>query len=186
MNFAKKVMMFVGFGVLAAALVSVLAPKAAHALVATLVQVVSSTSNPVVTLSADTATRIPYQSASQGTCNINNCSFVFTTVPAGHRLVVQGITAIVPLNSGIISPTGVLEISHDGTLSSPNAYFLGTYIQDSYQVAHYNQAVTEFVDAGDYPQVLLYGDVVNGPYSEAILTGYLENCAAVGCPAVQH
>ena len=44
--------MFVGFVVLAAALVSALAPKATHALVATLVQVTNTIANPVPTAPA--------------------------------------------------------------------------------------------------------------------------------------
>lgn len=52
MIFAKKTLMLVGFVVLAAALVSVLAPKATHALIATLVQVTNTPANPVPTAPA--------------------------------------------------------------------------------------------------------------------------------------
>jgi hypothetical protein len=54
MNFAKRVSMFVGFAVLAAALVSALAPKATHALVAALVQITNTSANPVPTYDAGT------------------------------------------------------------------------------------------------------------------------------------
>jgi hypothetical protein len=47
MNIAKRVLMFLGFVVLVAAVVSVFAPKATHALVATLVQVANTSANPV-------------------------------------------------------------------------------------------------------------------------------------------
>jgi hypothetical protein len=52
MNFAKRVSMFVGTGVLAAVCVSLLAPKATHAIVATFVQVANTSANPVPTAPA--------------------------------------------------------------------------------------------------------------------------------------
>ncbi len=49
MNYAKRVLMGVGVVVIAAMMVALLAPKAAHGLVAALVQVTNTTANPVPT-----------------------------------------------------------------------------------------------------------------------------------------
>ena len=96
MQIVRRLLIGVGAIVLVALVFTLAAPKSAHALVAALVQVTNTTSNPAVTLDADKATRIPYESASQaagsaGTCGDTAvCQFNgFTVVPAGYRLVVR-------------------------------------------------------------------------------------------------
>jgi len=99
--------MFVGFVVLAAFLISVLAPKATHALVATLVQVANTSSNPVPTLEQEAQSAF----VAQGTCQISfeACAVgTLYTVPAGKTAVLESLAfncAVVP-SSGT-SPSGV-------------------------------------------------------------------------------
>lgn len=190
MQFAKRLLMILGSFVLLVSLMSLAAPKAAHALVATLVQVANTTANPAVTLDAGKSTRIPYQSMTLDTvCEASAfCDFTsFTAVPAGYRLVVQGVTGNVNLSSGTVQPTGTLRIIHNDVGSFPNAYFVGNNIQSAaLSVGYYNQPVTEFVDAGDAPEVSFAGDIAFGTQATAIINGYLENCSVTGCPPVQH
>ncbi len=85
MNFAKRVLMFLCFVVLVAAVVSVLAPKATHALVATLVQVTNTSANPVPTHSMDA------QNAFQTSFALGFDS-VPVTIPSGQRLVIDFVS----------------------------------------------------------------------------------------------
>ncbi|MGB8540931.1 MAG: hypothetical protein WCD49_04760 [Candidatus Acidiferrales bacterium] len=72
MRSAKNVLMAVGAMVLAAMLLSVMAPKAVHAVTATMVEVVNTTSNPVP---SQDIYRLPAKNV-QLVCNasVNNCA----------------------------------------------------------------------------------------------------------------
>jgi hypothetical protein len=119
-NFIKKISMFVGFVVLAAAIVSALAPKATHALVATLVQVANTSSNPVPTLEQEAQSAFD----AQGTCQISfgGCAVAtLYTVPAGKTAVLESVAfncAVVPSSgtspSGVQTEAGALLFSPPG------------------------------------------------------------------------
>ncbi len=186
MNLAKKSLMFLGFVVSVAALVSVLAPKATHALVAALVQVTNTTANPAVTQDADKATRIPYQSnynypaTDAGVVGYTVSSFA--AVPTGYRLVIQNVSAFVWAESGTPIPSGTIS-----STSNPNAAFpsfSGVYTGDQQDIVNAN--VVRYIGPGDTPQVNLVVDalrILNG-INHVTVTGYLENCAVTGCPPV--
>jgi hypothetical protein len=103
MNFAKKVATYLGFVVLAAILISVLAPKATHALVATLVQVSNTPSSPVPNKDVDSAAHAtvvplgclanpqPFNGGVECTLGFGGGSPY--TVPAGQRLVIEQMSA---------------------------------------------------------------------------------------------
>jgi hypothetical protein len=120
MNFAKRVLMFLGSVVLAAALVSVLAPKATHALVATLVQVANTTANPVPNSDVDNpgrATLVVTACNANSTSNDSSSSQIGCisdyTVPGGNRLVIQQVEA------NCATPTGQ-SLVQTGMLVSTN------------------------------------------------------------------
>jgi len=117
MNFAKRVLMFVGFVILAAALVSVLAPKATHALVATLVQVANTSANPVPNSSVDEPARHVWT----GTCHFTatNQNIAYCSVPASsnEEVVVQEESYYAisdPTNTFALFTAGVLLSSGFG------------------------------------------------------------------------
>jgi hypothetical protein len=188
--------LLVGFGaILAAALLLVLAaPKSVHALVATLVQVANTTANPAVTLDADKATRIPYQSSAQGMDDFTglscdgvdvNCDFSGLTVPpAGYRLVMEHISANLNVRSGNPAPGGVIYSA--ATTLRGATFFSGSYLGSSNQVAIINQPIQRYVNAGDFFPLYIIADY-NGKLPHTVtVTGYLENCAVTGCPPIQN
>jgi len=152
MNFVKRVLMFVGFVVLAAALVSVLAPKATHALVATLVQVANTSANPVPNTDVDNSGR--------ATTVLQNCdgrSLVGDgqlscdtgyNVPAGQRFVIEELEAncTAPKGNNIYSADVVFVQAGFGTfhmlplISQGVASGQAQYIQ--------NQRVRYYADPG--------------------------------------
>lgn len=194
MQFAKRTLMVLGSLAVLVALVSLAAPRAAHAIVATLVQVANTTANPAVTLDAGEATRIPYQSSSQGLDDFSgapckgvdeNCNFSgFTTPPAGYRLVIENISAYLNVNSGNPAPGGVMYISSEGTLLGATG-FNGTYIGSAAKVAIINQSVRRYVNPLEVDALYIVADFSGGPQYVTV-TGYLENCAVTGCPPIQY
>src|ERR1700690_1584767 len=108
MNFAKRILMFVGFVVLAAILTSVLAPKATHALVATLVQVSNTPSSPVPNRDVDSpahATVVPLGCFASpqpfnggGTCARRGRGGSAYSVPGGPRLGFEPMARFWPTN----------------------------------------------------------------------------------------
>jgi len=179
---------------LTAMLLSVAAPKAVHATVAALVQVVNTTANPAVTLDAETSTRLPYQS--HQTFNTLGggyelFSINFADVPTGYRLVIQNVNSSFNedptggLTDSDLVPNGYITTAFEnkpfpsfagsvsgGTLSTPSALI--------------NASITRYVGPGDTPIVNLSGVFYSSDKIGVTLTGYLENCAVTGCPAPVH
>ena len=96
MNLANKKLTFFGFVFLAAILVSVLAPRATHAIVATLVQVANTSANPVPNTDVDNPARASLVSSSCSGQNIGTLLLSCTTpytVPPAERLVIQQVEA---------------------------------------------------------------------------------------------
>jgi hypothetical protein len=195
MRFAKRLLMGVGAVALAAVLLSVAAPKATHAIVATAVQVVNTTANPAVTEDADKATRIPYQSSGQGTdaslggpcAGVDvNCAFSITTPPAGYRLVIENVSALMYVKSGNPAPEGTILSANANSLLGAT-FFSGSYLGSSFQQDIVNQAVKRYVNAGDDQLVFITADFnPSKGYAWVTVTGYLENCAVTGCPPIQN
>jgi len=188
MQIAKRLLIgCLGF-VVSIAMITLAAPKSVHALVATLVQVANTSTNPVVAEDADRASRIPYQSQSAfdgstpGACLTGPfpCSFnSFSAAPAGYRLVVQNIDALLLVGNADPVPFGFVN-----GVGAQISTFIGTYAGHNFAVI--NQHVTSYHNAGDVPYVIITADWYAGSSANVTLTGYLENCAVTGCPPVQH
>lgn len=116
MQFTKNLLMGLGAVVLAAMLLVVAAPKAVHATVAALVQVVNTASNPVPTLEADAATAFVVTAF----CNFgappgNDCGSALYSVPGGKTAVLESFSsscntvsgsALVRFQLGFTAPGG--------------------------------------------------------------------------------
>jgi len=185
-----------GAAALAAGALILAVPRAAHAIFATLVQVVNTTANPVPNLDAERIARIPYESTQQpqGNCPNGNgpqqCNFAFTAPPAGYRLVVENVSGWITLASGATSPPiAVLSDFDNGQGRSTIWSYTGapgqpfnTVIQSSF-----NQPALAIFDAGDTgPAMTVTANWEAGLGQYMTLTGYLENCAVTGCPAKVH
>ena len=189
MTYVKRTLMGLGSIALLALLMALVVPKA-RAVVATLVQVVNTTSNPVPNLDTERNARIPYQSSlALPDCVVHGyyCQFNFATVPAGYRLHAQNFSAFLNYNSGataapvagLVTPTGLIGLP--GVLGpAPPFVELGIF-------GVINQPVTAYFNAGSQPQASVFGNLVNSPEvpQEATLSGYLEDCAVTSCPAIQ-
>jgi hypothetical protein len=158
---------------------------------ATPVAITNTTSAPGIVLDANAATRIPYTSTRIiNTCSgLQNCALpLFTTVPAGYQLVVENVGGI--LNVSTTSPpiAGYLEDFNFGagiqTFVGLNAPLGGTGFNGQ-SFAGMNEKVLAFFPAGESPFVVVYGNFLNGFPQGITVSGYLENCAVVGCPAIQ-
>jgi len=99
MRLLKQALAVLGTVTMIAVLIAVVAPKAAHGVVAALVQVTNTPANPVNTLAADAATAFVEQ---------NRCTFVengctvgsLYVVPAGQIAVVESLSGACDLDPG--------------------------------------------------------------------------------------
>src|ERR1700733_12875935 len=109
MKFTKSILTGTGAVVLAGLILALLAPKAAHAIAATAVQVENTTSSPVLIKDTERDARIPYESKNVQTCpSASFCQFYFSVVPAGYRLIVQSVVADL-IVTGPTPPYGRME-----------------------------------------------------------------------------
>lgn len=184
MNFAKRLLMGAGVIGLATVLGVALTPKAAHGVVATLVQVVNTSANPVPTqavdnhgrqaLGLDASVVIPDgQQGVFGTFGDANGPY---TVPAGKRLVMESLSAQFNLPTGQ-QPTDLLFLT---TVNGRQMGFTARPVftsslngTDFFQVA---TNFTAYVDPGTQLQVLCERSVSSGPAECFVaVMGHLED-----------
>jgi hypothetical protein len=179
MNFSRKVATYLGFVVLAAILISVLAPKATRALVVTLVQVANTSANPVPTSEVnnpDQATILVLTCSTQASTHGGSLGCeTGSSIPAGQRFVIDRVEAdcmTVPGNTfglGYISLTeGGGAIRHVLPMSSPETGFSTEYVL--------SQQVRYHADAGSYINFLVQTtDMTENTYCNFQADGYLVN-----------
>jgi hypothetical protein len=175
MNLAKKVSMFLGFVVLAAIFISVIAPKATHALVATLVQVSNTPSSPVPTKDVDSSAHAavvplncfveadPNSGGLQCSLGVGGSPY---TVPAGQRLVVEQLSAFCQTTSNGSIP--ILEFSLTEAGFQAIVPLVLTNKSNNYLVT---QPVRYYADPGSMIAASTSGP--SGSFCEYYANGYL-------------
>ncbi|HKE23140.1 MAG TPA: hypothetical protein VKB88_12315 [Bryobacteraceae bacterium] len=165
--------------------------QASGATYSTPVSVMNTTSDPGSVLDANLATRVPYQSiANTSDCPATNeCTYSFSPVPLGYRLVVEyvGGSLVLPTASNPTGPVGTLSYTPAfGGNAKWSATVMGSIGPgnngSSYGV--FGQQVRAYIDPGT-PTLFVF--VGNGSASGTMqLIGYLQNCSVSPCPAAQN
>jgi len=173
MKFMKSIMMGTGGVALAGLVLTLAAPKTAHALVAAAVQVVGIASVSAI----DEPGRTPYQAVSGNlSClGIGNCVYTFQPIPANHRLVLQQISG--GLGSNLANPSAQVIVGSATRLNVAQFPVFGNY---------FTGPLVGYYDAGVAPTVQFIqsnGDTSNG-FGQAFLTGHLLDCSVVSCAAM--
>jgi hypothetical protein len=160
-----KFIVSLGAFALAAGALTLAVPRAARAVAAALVQVTNNYSTPVPVA---TVARTPYWSTAL--CVSEVCST--TPVPAGHRLVVQSVSAFNSAPSLYLRTSG----NSEGNLQ----YFYLPGVSAGNGVYLVTAALTAYFDAGAAPNFIGTG-LTNG---QVTVSGYLEDCTVTSCPAI--
>jgi hypothetical protein len=190
MKLVKSLLMGTGAVVLAGLILTLALPKAAHAIVATAVNVVNTTANPVPNLDTEKLARIPYESTAIGSnCpapgQVGACFFSFSPVPGGYRLVVENLSGYFQISPAATAAVeGYIE-NNAFRIKSSFAAPLGQIDLGGHIQAAFSNATRFYVDSGEGVFAVASANWSNGSTS-MVLTGYLENCTITGCPAVQH
>jgi hypothetical protein len=118
--------------------------------------------------------RIAYES--QQTIGAGQFAFIFSAVPAGHRLVIQHVSGLVFFQSDV----SLVNVSAGSPKGQGSSNFLGSFSKNTGQ---FDQLVQLYVDAGDHPQVNVTADqsVSTGFLT---LTGYLLDCTVAPCAKI--
>jgi hypothetical protein len=126
------------------------------------------------TRDVDDPGRIAYESQQ----SIEGQVVVFPKVPAGHRLVIQHVSAEVNFNQNVHDLVQVLVAGGQGSSN-----FLAPF---SLSVTFFDQLVQQYVDAGRTPNVQFVADfgltLISG--GSVTLTGYLLDCTAAPCATI--
>jgi hypothetical protein len=187
MRLLKRTLMGIGALALVASLLTLMAPKSVHAAVAALVQVTNTTANPAITLDADKATQIPYQSTQQFTAIGGALAIpvTFAQVPSGYRLVIENVNTNFTLSLGSTPPFGEICTLFNKSVCFPSFTGTALFSLDGVEAGIINQQVTRYVGPGDTPYVIFTADTyqANGT-NTATLTGHLIDCSVAGCPAI--
>lgn len=161
MKFAKSILMGTGSLVLAGLLLTLLVPKAAHAIAATLVQVANTSANPIPNRDQDNPAQQPFQWLTQPAArNGQTRAETDFTVPIGKRLVLEYISAEIPEGSGNVT----VETTVGGNLA---AWY---FIQGSSTRGFFPTRI--YADPGTSVQVIVQG---SNTQADVELSGHFVN-----------
>ncbi len=168
---SKTVLSF-GAGALAVLALTLAAPKAAHAIAATLVQVTNTAANPVITQGRDNEARNYYYA--QGSCNqitFGFCNVTFPSPPAGKREIITHVSILNLLPSGD-AITSIDIRYQNGTIINflPLLLNPGTATTLNYTT---DQAIFAKFDPGEVPQVLTFVQGNLNFQMVATISGYM-------------
>jgi hypothetical protein len=136
----------------------------------------ANAAQPLPVREADDPGRIAYES--EQSMGAGQDKVIFPAVPAGHRLVIQHVSAIVIFPSVISEVTAAVFSSGAEGFSS----FLPPIFANS---TRFDQPIQLYVDAGNSPGVNVTANgVVNT--GSVTLTGYLLDCTAAPCATIAH
>jgi len=144
------------------------------------VNVVNPAANPLPTRSVDDPGRIPYQESQFCLAMAATCTFNFSPVPQGYRLVVQHISGDLRLANANASGVAVQLsggiLGHSSFIGPPS--LLGETLFD--------QRVLYYIDAGSTPtlNILVDARLDQTIQQEATLFGYLLDCTASPCAPI--
>ncbi|MGO9260986.1 MAG: hypothetical protein ACLQU1_32460 [Bryobacteraceae bacterium] len=176
MKFAKSLLMGTGGLALAGLLLALLAPRAAHGLVAALVQVANTASAPAIASLIDDPGRVAFVQPYSINCSGYTCTFTSPfAVPAGHRVVIQHVSGVLNFDS---APSFVFA------QVVPPVYFnvpLGT----AGVTIYFDQPILYYFDGGQIPEVVFYsGTPFSANGQNLTLIGYELDCTAAPCAAI--
>jgi len=143
MKFVQRLLMAIGGLGAAAALLTMVSPKA-HALVATLVEVANTRSTPVPNQDVDHPGRHPYQQICyNNTIQDGDLSCQTPAVPANTEVVIQNVSMIL---SGNVVP----QVSR--IITSGGGVVINTYIPLVAQAGNFSisQPLTQYIDPGTF------------------------------------
>ncbi len=143
MKFVQRLFMGIGGLAAGAALLAVVAPKAAHAVTATLVEVVNTRSTPVPNQDVDHPGRHPYQQSCFSNVNqggLVNCTMP-TVVPPNTEVVIQTVSMIL----GTSAPPQYSQLITFGGGTAFDTY-IPLVAQTNYYMA--TQSVNQYADPG--------------------------------------
>jgi hypothetical protein len=169
MQLVKRLFMGIFGLAAAAALLTVIAPRAAHAVTATLVEVVNTRSTPVPNQDVDAPARHPYQTGcyASGTDQNGLLTCQLPVTPPSTELVIQNVSMVL-YNATPNSPA--LFTTHaGGVLGGPSLLMA----QQTNNVYVNNQALTLYNDPGTTP---VCSDSLSSPNPNALfacsISGY--------------
>ncbi len=158
------------------------------------VTVMNTTAAPAITLGAELVARTPFESTLTQVCTPGpgNCQFLFLgNMGPGHRTVIENVSGQISLAPGT---TSLPSITFDMANNNPNGGAIGNHwgippgpivtTQLNALEVMFNQHVVAYVDGGGSAGLTIF---TNHTASSAVtLSGYIEDCSLVPCPAIQH
>lgn len=170
MKFAKSFLTGTGAVLLAGLVFTLLAPKAAHAIAATLVQVTNTSANPVPNKDVDQQGRLLYQYYSNCTSTNGTCTITYPAVPAGQRLIIQHVSAIVETPSA--TTLNVVQFRGGGVYEFL-PYQLATANYTNQYTNVINTDVIESFDTGQQPAIDAFSTSSAAFTTLATISGYM-------------
>jgi hypothetical protein len=169
---------YYGAAALAAGALMFAVPKAAHAVVATLVQVANTSASPVPNKDVDNAARHPFAAScyatGQGSQGAISC-YPTPLPPAGSQTVIQNMSFLVYRPSGTGTPAETYFSFVTGGQSYQYYVPFVTQINSSPNTGYWvgSQAVNIYEDQGSFPQCSAgMGDFATQVQMACTVTGY--------------
>jgi hypothetical protein len=163
---------------------ALVSPRRSEAQFASPVRVMNTSAAPALNSRIDDPGRIPFIAGFSNSCSGSLCSTTFLSVPAGHRVVIEHVSATLSFNAAPGTVVGF--VSSTGPTSPVNFAFSAIG-----NAALFDVPVLYYVDGGQSPVVQFSTCFVNcgvafNPNAAQNLTlvGYELDCNAAPCSAI--
>ncbi len=133
---------------------------------------------PLPIINVEDPGRIPYQAVVLGKCNGTACSATFNAIPAGHRLVVQHVSAQITTLDPV--PDGTRVWAGLGNKVQFTSFAASPFIPGVF-LGSFDQPVQFYVDGGQTPVMDIKIGVSQFDTFVPTLIGYELDCTKVSC-----
>jgi hypothetical protein len=181
MKYAKRMLMVAGALALAGILGIAIAPKAAHGIVAAMVQVMNTSANPVPNQDVDNAARHVVRLRQEGSAAVT----VTTQVPLNDVTMGNpGVPYVVPAGQRLVLEQASVFAYPPNSTSKINVYwsngFTNTIVpltQQAFGILMGSTPLRDYVDPGQQVVLLISSDSTTGTYAwDVSAEGYLVAC----------
>jgi hypothetical protein len=177
MNLFRRTVMTLGSMTVVALVIALAAPKVAHGIVATLVQVTNPASNPVNVTDVSSLQLFQTECTSRLTFvdSTNDCSF---SLPLGKRLVVQTASIHAQVDPGVRVAQSGFAAGAGGSITVIwfNVPFTGTTPNSRFDISQASQELRFYADSSGLLQCsVLYNQPTTNNELRCSVAGYLIN-----------
>lgn len=135
------------------------------------------------TYNVDEPGRIPYRARVNIDVGGTVVFALFDPVPAGHRLVIQQVSAVVGMTENVPADTKLQVVLSEEHILAFFAFAPSPFLGNDTS-GYFGQSLQYYIDAGGKPQLNFRTHTASFTKLDATIVGYLLDCTVVPCAPI--